>query len=125
MLDALRRAAAGAGMGTLIACVRPTEKTRYPLMAIEDYAAWLRADGLPFDPWMRVHARAGARIARPSPRSMTIQASVAKWREWTGLEFPVSGRYVVAGALEPIEIDLAADRGVYFDPNIWMVHETG
>ena len=125
MLAALRGAAAGAGHKTLIACVRPTEKARYPLMPIDDYAAWLRSDGLPFDPWLRVHARAGARIAHSSPRSMTIEGSVAKWREWTGLEFPVSGRYIAAGALEPIEIDLAADRGVYFDPNVWMVHEVG
>jgi GNAT superfamily N-acetyltransferase len=122
MLEAMKRAAAGAGLESLIACVRPTEKVRYPLLSIETYAAWRREDGLPFDPWLRVHARAGARIVRGSPRSMTIAGSVQEWQLWTGLTFPASGPYVVAGALAPVEIDLAADRGVYYDPNVWMVH---
>jgi len=125
MLAALRGAASGADRRTLIACVRPTEKARYPLMPVEDYAAWLRADGFPHDPWLRVHSRAGARIARPEPRSMTITGTIAEWREWTHLEFPVSGSYVAEGALAPIAIDLGADRGVYYDPNVWMIHEIG
>jgi hypothetical protein len=72
---------------------------------------------------LRVHARAGARIVRGSPRSMTIAGSVGEWQEWTGLTFPISGPYVVEGALSPVEIDLATDRGVYYDPNVWMVHD--
>jgi GNAT superfamily N-acetyltransferase len=123
MLEGMRRTALDARLKAVIACVRPTEKGRYPLLPIETYAAWKRADGLPFDPWLRVHARAGARIVRGSPRSMTITGSVGEWQEWTGLTFPVSGPYVVDGALSPVEIDLAADCGVYYDPNIWMVHD--
>lgn len=123
MLEAMSRTAAEAGFGALIACVRPTAKTRYPLMPIDDYAFWERSDGLPFDPWLRVHARAGARIVRGSPRSMTIAGSIAEWHEWTGLGLPVSGQYVVEGALAPIQVDVAADRGIYFDPNVWVVHD--
>ena len=125
MLEAMRRSAVMAGLRALIACVRPTAKDRYPLLPIETYAAWRRADGLPFDPWLRVHARAGARIVRGAPRSMTIAGSVAQWQTWTGLEFPASGPYVVPGALAPVEVDLAADRAVYHDPNVWMVHDLG
>jgi GNAT superfamily N-acetyltransferase len=123
MVDAMSDAASTAGLLAVIACVRPTAKALYPLMSIDDYAAWRRPDGLPFDPWLRVHARAGRRIVRPSPRSMIISGSIAEWREWTGLEFPVSGPYIVEGALSPVEVDLAGDRGVYLDPNIWMVHD--
>jgi hypothetical protein len=123
MLQAMSLTAVDAGLDALIACVRPTDKTRYPLLTIDTYAAWRRPDGLPFDPWLRVHARAGARLVRGSPRSMTIAGSIAEWRDWTTLEFPVSGPYVVEGALNPVEIDLAADRGVYYDPNVWMVHD--
>ena len=47
---------------------------------------------------------------------------MANWEKWTGLSFPESGRYVVQGALQPIEIDLESDRGVYYDPNVWMQH---
>ena len=123
MLAAMRKAAGEAGFIALIACVRPTEKVRYPLLPIETYAAWLRPDGLPFDPWLRVHVRAGGRVVRASPRSMTITGSVVEWQAWTGLTFPTSGPFVVDGALSPVEIDLASARGVYHDPNIWVVHD--
>lgn len=122
MVEGMRQAGIRAGLGSLIACVRPTAKSRYQLMPIEAYASWNREDGLPFDPWLRVHVRAGARIVRPSPRSMTIAGSVAEWHEWTGLSFPVSGSYVVDGAVNPVEIDVAANRGVYYDANIWLIH---
>ncbi len=123
MLDAMRDVGRAAGLRALIACVRPTGKARYPLMSIDAYAAWLRPDGLPFDPWLRVHARAGGRIVRGSPRSMTIEGTIAEWREWTGLEFPVSGPYVVEGAVAPVEVDVTADRVIYYDANIWTVHD--
>lgn len=122
MIEAMREVALEAGFDAVIACVRPTEKARYPLLPIETYAAWRRDDGLPFDPWLRVHARAGARIVRASPRSMTIAGTIAEWEEWTGMRFPASGPYVVDGALVPVEIDVEADRGIYLDPNVWMVH---
>ncbi len=125
MLEAMKLAAVEAGLRAVIACVRPTEKSRYPLLPIETYAAWRRSDGLPVDAWLRVHVRAGGRMVRPSPRSMTIEGSIADWEDWTGLSFPASGPYVVDGALVPVEIDLAADRGVYHDPNVWIVHEVG
>ncbi len=36
--------------------------------------------------------------------------------------FPESGTYVVQGALQPVEMDLERDLGVYRGPNIWMRH---
>ncbi len=124
MLEAMKRTALEAGLAALIACVRPTAKVRYPLMPIETYAAWRRPDdGLPFDPWLRVHVRAGGRVVRASPRSMTIAGSIDEWEAWTGLSFPTSGPYVVDGALAPVEIDLTAGCGVYHDQNIWVVHD--
>ena len=38
------------------------------------------------------------------------------------MRFPVSGRYVVPGALVPITIDRRRDRGRYVEPNVWMLH---
>ena len=54
---------------SLIAPVRPSWKERYPLTPIERYAEWRREDGLLFDPWLRVHERAGASILRVASRS--------------------------------------------------------
>src|ERR1022692_5160845 len=56
-----------AGLGPLVAPVRPSLKDRYPLIPIAAYSQWRRGDGLPFDPWMRVHARLGATILRTEP----------------------------------------------------------
>jgi hypothetical protein len=65
MLRAMAAIAAGDHLDGLIAPVRPSQKERYPLVPIDRYAGWRRPDGLPFDAWMRVHARLGARILRP------------------------------------------------------------
>ena len=123
MLTAMRVQARGAGYRAVIACVRPTWKERYPLVPIERYVAWVRDDGLPFDPWIRLHARMGGRIVRAVPRSMTMAGTVAEWETWTGMAFPESGDYVVPRAAAPVSIDRDADRGVYHDPNVWMVHD--
>jgi GNAT superfamily N-acetyltransferase len=123
MIELFRERARAAGFGALIACVRPTEKHRYPLTPIEHYAAWTRPDGLPFDAWMRLHARLGARVVRGAPESMTITGSVVDFERWSGMTFPESGDYVVPFATNPVVVDRAADRVVYRDANVWMVHD--
>jgi hypothetical protein len=122
MLGEMRRLAQAAGFGDLVAPVRPTLKSSYPLTPMDAYARWTTPEGLPFDPWLRVHARAGARIVEVCAESMIIPGTVAEWEEWTGMRFPASGAYVVPGALEPVEIDVEADRGTYVEPNVWMHH---
>jgi hypothetical protein len=123
MLEAMRAAGRAAGYRAVIACVRPTEKHRYPLLSIERYAEWMRPDGLPFDPWIRLHVRLGGRIVRAAPESMRIRGSIADWAGWTGLTFPDSGPYIVPTATSPVTIDLERDEGVYFDQNVWVVHD--
>jgi GNAT superfamily N-acetyltransferase len=123
MVGAMWAAARNAGFGAVIACVRPTRKDRYPLTPIDRYATWRREDGLPFDPWIRLHARLGGRIVRGVPDSMTMRGSVADWERWTGMAFPETGSYVVPRATSPVRIDRERDEGVYDDENVWMVHE--
>jgi hypothetical protein len=88
LIDAMRAAAAAAGLRALIAPVRPTLKERYPLTPIERYAAWRRDDGAAFDPWIRVHERLGGEILGIADRSMTVEGSVAEWESWTEMAFP-------------------------------------
>lgn len=121
-VQAMREIAARHGFDTLIAPVRPSLKPRYPLIDIDRYARWQRPDGLPFDPWLRVHARAGAVIIRPCPLSMRITGTVAEWEAWAGMAFPETGTYTVEGALEPVEIDRERGEGVYIEPNVWVYH---
>jgi hypothetical protein len=122
IIQAMREIAARRGYADLIAPVRPNQKSLYPLTPMARYVQWRRPDGLPLDGWMRVHARLGAESLAIAERSMTVSGTVAAWESWTGLAFPDSGAYVVAGALVPVTIDREADRGLYVEPNVWMRH---
>jgi GNAT superfamily N-acetyltransferase len=121
-LEAMLALAAAQGLADLIAPVRPSAKEQYPFTPIEAYAMWAREDGLPLDPWMRVHARLGATILRPEPRSLLIEASVDDWERWTGMVFPTSGRYWFPSGLAPLSVDREAGVGTYYEPNVWMRH---
>lgn len=106
----------------LIAPVRPTWKSRYPLAPMERYVHWKQKDGAPFDPWIRVHSRMGAEILKVAPNTLTVEGTLAEWEEWTGMGFPETGAYVVPGALQPVKVDREQDLGHYEDPNVWMKH---
>jgi hypothetical protein len=110
------------GLSSLIAPVRPSWKERYPLVPIERYANWRRPDGFLFDPWMRVHERLGATVLKPEPRSLRITGKVSEWEAWTQMLFPESGDYWFPGGLATLTIDCEADRGRYWEPNVWMYH---
>ncbi|MFC0506729.1 N-acetyltransferase [Micromonospora costi] len=122
MLDAMRQAVAKQGYDTLVAPVRPNGKHTRPDLPMAEYAAQVRADGLPVDPWLRVHVRAGGRIERVATRSMTIAGTLADWRRWTGLPFDTSGPVHVPGALVPVHCDVTHDHAVYVEPNVWVRH---
>jgi hypothetical protein len=122
MVQAMRAIGQSNGFKYLVAPVRPNQKSQYPLISIDDYIRWTNVEGLPFDAWLRVHARAGAKILKPCHKAMTIPGTRAEWEEWTGLKFPQSGAYYIPGALNPMEMNLEKDEGVYVEPNVWMAH---
>jgi hypothetical protein len=121
LVAGMAQIARGKQFHSLVAPVRPNFKDRYPLISIERYANWRRADDLPFDPWMRVHARLGARVIGTAPRSMEIEAPVSEWQLWTGMEFPEDGEYVFPGGLAPLSV--RSGHGWYWEPNVWMIHD--
>jgi hypothetical protein len=117
MADVSRRS----GLAPLVAPVRPSWKDRYPLIPIDRYASWTREDTLPFDPWLRVHARLGATILRSEPESMRIEAPVEDWERWIGMALPEDGEYVFPSGLEPLRVEDGV--GCYWEPNVWMLHQ--
>jgi hypothetical protein len=123
VIGAMADIARAEGLDPLIAPVRPSWKERYPLTPIDEYATWLRDDDLPFDPWVRVHARLGAEVLATETRSMRITGSVADWERWTGMEFPADGQYVFPQCLAPLEVRDGV--GYYWEPNVWMLHRVG
>jgi len=123
MIAAMRDIAKQAGLAKLVAPIRPSLKTKYPLTTMNEYITWLSPEGLPFDPWIRAHVRLGAKISHVCEHSMEIPGSVEDWKRWAKLEFPQSGEYVIEGALNPITIDKENDSGVYIEPNVWLIHD--
>lgn len=122
MLNALRDNAFRLGHDVLYAPVRPSQKANEPETPMNEYAFRVRDDGLPYDAWLRVHVRAGGRIVRVCPLSMTISGTLAQWREWTGQPFDTDGPVIVAGALSPVLVSLSHDVAVYVEPNVWIEH---
>jgi GNAT superfamily N-acetyltransferase len=124
MLEALRATAAQQGLDTLLAPVRPTAKHLRPHVPMADYIRGRRADGLPSDPWLRVHVKAGGTIEKVAPASMTVSGSLAQWRQWTGLPFDRDGDVEVPGGLVPVRCDTTQGHAVYVEPNVWIRHGT-
>jgi GNAT superfamily N-acetyltransferase len=122
LLAAARARFAARGTRDLVGPVRPTGKSHEPATPAAEYAWRTRADGLPVDPWLRVHVRLGGRMVRVAPLSMTIPGTLAQWREWTGLPFDGNGAVEVAGGLSPVHVDVAQDHAVYVEANVWVHH---
>jgi len=123
MLAAMRDNAARRGFAELVAPVRPNGKAdaNEPMST---YAFRVRGDGLPVDPWLRVHVRAGGRIDKVAPRSMVVPGTLEEWREWTGLPFDTTGPVLVPQALSPVHCDVEHGVATYIEPNVWVVHRT-
>ena len=107
---------------SLIIPVRPTLKKDYPLVDMKRYINWKRDDGLPFDPWLRVHEKFGGEIIKVCSKAMRISGKISDWEGWTGMKFPNSGEYIIPGALKPVNFDKEKDEGLYVEPNVWVVH---
>lgn len=122
MLSAMRDNARAHGFGEVVAPVRPSAKHLEPRTPMQEYAFRKRADGLPHDPWLRVHVRAGGVIEAVAPASMTVAASLEEWRDWTGLPFDTEGLVEVPGALVPVHCETGRGYAVYVEPNVWVRH---
>lgn len=122
VLSALVDRAKAAGIDRVVAPIRPTWKPKYPHVPMSEYATWVRDDGLSIDPWIRTHQRMGARVLKVAPNSMVIPGTVSEWEQWADMPFPVSGEYVVPGALNLLSVDRDNNAAVYCEENLWMQH---
>ncbi len=122
MVEAMRQNVDRLGFHEFVAPVRPSQKHLVPREPMQQYVSRMRPDGLPEDPWMRLHARLGAETLSVCPTSMTIPGTIGEWADWTGSRFERSGDIAVTGALVPVHVDLEHDHAVYIEPNVWMRH---
>jgi hypothetical protein len=123
VFGALRDNARRLGFPRLVVPVRPPGKAAEPFTSMAAYAARTREDGLPADPWLRVHVRLGGRIVGVAPCSGTVSAPLARWREWTGLPLDEAGEVAVPGGLAPVMVSTGQDLGVYVEANVWVQHD--
>ncbi len=122
MLQAMFNNIRRLGFNDLYAPVRPLLKHLEPNTAIEAYAQRTREDGLPFDPWLRVHVRAGGKIVKVAPYSMVVAHTLETWRAWTGQPFDQTGTCIVPQALVPVHVSVEQNHAVYVEPNVWVHH---
>jgi hypothetical protein len=110
------------GYSNLVVPVRPTQKCRFPRESMEEYLCRRDENGLPFDPWLRVHVRLGGKVINICHRSMEIRGKLNDWCKWTGIMFQEDGGHVVPGALVPVDVDVQNGLATYVEPNVWLLH---
>lgn len=123
MLEALRGAALRAGYEALAAPVRPSAKHLMPQLSYSEYAAVRLPDGRHFDPWLRLHERAGGRIVAVKEESFSMAGSHAEWEAWTGLSLPDEGELLVTGGNDYLR--LKSGRGEMVEGSVWVLHSLG
>jgi len=120
LVERAKEAARELGFQMMIAPVRPTLKHQFPFATMKDYVVRKKESGELFDPWLNLHQRAGGELANICPESVKIRASIAKWKEWTGLPISQSGERLLPQGLVPLKVDLHRNLGVYCEPNVWF-----
>lgn len=123
VLTALRENARRLGFAHLLAPVRPNGQ-KDPQETMQTYALRTREDGLPVDPWLRVHVRAGGTIEAIAQRSMVVTGTLSEWRTWTDQPFDTTGPVHLPRALAPVHCDVERDIATYVEPNVWVSHPT-
>src|SRR3977135_954746 len=122
LFNAMKSCAKAKGLTSLFAPVRQNQKHLQPRMPMLEYVNKVGSDGLPIDSWLRTHLRAGGKVVKIAPCSMTIVGSLFDWSRWTGKPFDRSGELMVAGALWPVRVSLEQECAVYVEPNVWVQH---
>ncbi|MDN4524087.1 non-ribosomal peptide synthetase [Fictibacillus fluitans] len=122
LIEAFKHMAHGQSLKRIIVPVRPTGKTQYPDLDFPEYCSLLREDGLPVDPWLRSHIRAGGKVLQLAEKSQVVEGTIEDWKQWGLTDCTKAGSYHIQDTLQPVWMDPDNDRGVYYDPSIWVQH---
>ena len=107
------------GFENFIIPIRPTFKSKYPEMDMEEYINFKQGEKI-YDPWIRTHNSSGAKIIKVCPRSMYIKGDLKYWEGLMNSKIKKSGYYIVEGALNPVWMDVENSSGEYNEANIWI-----
>jgi hypothetical protein len=123
MINMMRAVAGTKKCWGVIAPVRPSVKSEYPLVSMDEYVSWTDSRGRIFDPWLRSHVAAGGKINGVCARSMVVDQPIEFWRDWaepTSLES--DGTVPFAGALAPLHVNTRTGMARYVEANVWVTH---
>ena len=143
LIQTMKQAARRRNLQILVVPLRPTRKSDYPFVSMEEYITWSQRPrkediDLPFDPWLRKHVRLGGKIVKVAHKSMHVEGSIAAWQQWTQcdqwkshassikLENHTNRLYIdfsFPGGLSPLRLYVQENRCVYTEPNVWLYHE--
>jgi len=107
------------GFNHFIIPIRPTLKSQYPEMAMEDYIHF-KIDDKIYDPWIRTHLSSGANIIKVCSNAMNIKGDIPYWEQLMGHKIEQSGYHIVPGALNPVYMNLEENIGEYREDNVWI-----
>ena len=107
------------GFKNFILPIRPTFKSKYPEMDMEEYIHFKQGEKI-YDPWIRTHNSSGAKIIKVCPKAMHIKGDINYWEGLMNSKIVKSGYHIVEGALNPVWMDVEKDFGEYNEANIWI-----
>lgn len=107
------------GFENFIIPIRPTFKSKYPEMKMDDYINF-KPEGKTYDPWIRTHLSSGAEIIKVCYNAMNITGDISYWEDLMSQKIIKTGNYIVDGALNPVRMNLENDIGEYREANIWI-----
>ncbi len=107
------------GIRHFLSPVRPSNKHLYPNFGIDEFLAWRTPDGSLIDPWINSFEQQGAKFLAVAHDAITVTAPIAQWTAWTGMQFPVSGEFVVPGGHRLLRVDLPAGSAHYAEDHAW------
>ncbi len=119
LITEAKRVVKGKEFEHFIIPIRPTFKSRYPNMKMEEYID-LKSDGKTYDPWIRTHLKGGAEIINVCSKAMYIDGDLRFWEKLMNRKVVKSGAYIVEGALNPVDISFENNHGIYYEDNIWI-----
>jgi hypothetical protein len=124
LLEAAKELAVDFGFNTVLAPVRPTQKSKFLEMPMDEYIEKKSREGEIFDPWLRTHVKLGGEILNVCSQSVIVKATLSKWQEWLGHPIQNTQDLQLPMGLSLLKVDAANNIGFYVEPNIWVRYRT-
>nr|WP_280935049.1 GNAT family N-acetyltransferase [Aquimarina sp. 2201CG14-23] len=109
------------GLINFVIPIRPVFKHKFPKMKMVDYLEFKKDQNI-YDPWIRTHLNAGAKIISVCKNSMNVKGDIVFWQGLLNKKIVESGSYKIKGALNLVTIDIEKDFGEYREENIWIAY---